>query len=184
MDEKILELGLINDIEAARESYDAYLRNGLLTQIVGIKPGKNIEEAHMRNRSAICHWVYERGKAENVVEFIKKEAKTFVKINDYEKLRILFGNMLREVQRIKSEGDFDSGKKIIEDYGVKVNADLHAEILERYSKLHLAPYTGFVNPILTPEFDLNGNITDITVNYVDDFLGQMMEYGKKYSFLD
>ena len=123
------------------------MRNGLLTQIVRIKPGKDIEEAHMRDRSAISHWVYEKGKAENVVEFFKRDGKTYVKINDYNKLRILFGELLKEIQRIKSEGDFEAGKKIIEDYGVKIDPKLHTEILERYAKLNLAPYTGFVNPI-------------------------------------
>ena len=183
MDEKILELGLLPDIEAAKESYDTYLRNGLLTQIVRIKPGKNIEEAHMRNRSAICHWVYERGKAENVVEYIKSEGKTYVKIHDYSKLKVLFGELLMEIQRIKSEGDFEAGKGIIEDFGVKVNLELHAEILARYAKLNLAPYTGFVNPNLIPVYDSNDNITDVTVEYDDDYLGQMMYYGKNYSFL-
>ena len=114
-------MGLIPDEEAGKASYDTYLRNGLITQIVRIAPGKDIEEAHMRNRSAISHWVYEKGKAENVVEFFKREGKTFVKINDYGKLRILFGQLLREIQRIKSEGDFEAGKKMIEEYGVKVN---------------------------------------------------------------
>ena len=183
MDDMILELGLLPDIEAARESYDTYLRNGLLTQIVRIKPGKNIEEAHMRNRSAICHWVYEKGKAENVVEYIKSEGKTYIKIHDYNKLRVLFGKLLMEVQRIKSEGDFEAGKRIIEDFGVKIDADLHLEILARYSKLNLAPYTGFVNPNLIPVYDPNGNISDVTVEYVDDYLGQMMYYGKNWSFL-
>lgn len=183
MDKKMIELGLIPEEDVAKAAYDAYLRNGLLTQIVRIKPGKNIEEAHMRNRSAICHWVYERGRAKNVIEFFKNNGKTFIRINDYLMLRELFGEMLKEIQRIKSEGDFEAGKTIIEKYGVKINADLHEEILRRYDKLNLAPYTGFVNPKLIPVFDNAGEITDVEVEYVDDYLGQMMEYGRNYSFM-
>jgi len=183
MDKKITELGLLPDEEAAKASYDSYLRNGLLTQIVRIKPGKDIEQAHMRCRSTISHWVYEKGKTDNVVEFFKRDGKSYVKINDYKKLQKLFGELLKEIQRVKSEGDFEAGKKIIEDFGVKIDPQLHAEILERYAKLNLAPYTGFVNPTLIPMFDDEGNITDIKVEYVDDFVAQMMYYGKKYSFL-
>ncbi len=183
MDKKITELGLLPDEEAGKASYDAYLRNGLLTQMVRIKPGKEIEQAHMRCRSSISHWVYEMGKNENVVEFIKRDGKTYVKINDYQKLKLLFGDLLKEIQRIKSEGDFEAGKKLIEDFGVKVDASLHAEILERYGKLNLAPYTGFVNPVLMPVLDSNGAVTDITLQYVNDYLGQMISYGKNYSFL-
>ncbi len=183
MDLKIIELRLLPGEDAAKASYDAYLRNGLLTQIVRIKPGKDIEEAHMRNRSAICHWVFEKGKAGKVVEFVHRENKTFVKINDYKKLQILFGELLKEIQRVKSEGDFEAGKKLIEDYGVKIDARLHSEILERYAKLNLAPYTGFVNPYLTLKFDANGSIKDVCVEYTSDFLSQMIYYGKKYSFL-
>jgi dipeptidyl-peptidase-3 len=183
MDKKITELGLLPNEEAAKAAYDAYMRNGLITQIVRIKPGKDIEQAHMRCRSSISHWVYEKGKAGNVVEIVLHEGKTYVRINDYNKLRILFGELLKEIQRIKSEGDFEAGKKIIEDFGVKIDPQLHSEILERYAKLNLAPYTGFVNPYLLPVYDANGKITDITVEYTNDFLGQMMYYGKNYSFL-
>jgi dipeptidyl-peptidase-3 len=183
IDKKVMELGLLPDEDAAKASYDTYLRNGLLTQLVRIKPGKDIEEAHMRNRSAICHWVYENGKSENVVEFFSQEGKSYVKINDYLKLRNLFGELLKEIQRIKSEGDFQAGKNLIENYGVKVNSQLHSEILERYKKLNLAPYTGFVNPTLVPVFDNNGEMTDLKVEYADDYLGQMLYYGKNYSFL-
>jgi dipeptidyl-peptidase III len=183
MDNKVIELGLLPGEDAARASYDSYLRNGLLTQIVRIKPGKNIEEAHMRNRSAICHWVYEKGKAKNVVEIFKKNGKTFVRINDYLLLRKLFGELLKEIQRIKSEGDFEAGRKIIENYGVKINRDLHAEILKRYEKLNLAPYSGFVNPKLIPVFDNSGEITNVEAEYVNDYLEQMMEYGRNYSFM-
>ncbi len=183
MDKKLLELGLLPNEDAAKASYDAYLRNGLLTQIVRIKPGKDIEEAHMRNRSAISHWVYEVGKAENVVEFFRWGGKSYVKINDYHKLRNLFGELLKEIQRVKSEGDYEAGKRIIEDFGVKVDHKLHGEILERYAKLNLAPHTGFVNPKLIPVFNTNGEITDVEVEYQNDFLSQMLEYGRNYSFL-
>ena len=183
MDNKILELGLLPVEDAAKASYDAYLRNGLLTQLVRIKPGKEIEEAHMRNRSAICHWVYEKGHAGNVIELFRSEEKTYVRINDYSKIRILFGELLKEIQRIKSEGDYKAGKKLIEEYGVKVDPLLHAEVLERYKKLNLAPYTGFVNPDLIPVFDSDGEIKDVEVEYLSDFLAQMLEYGRNYSFL-
>jgi len=131
----------------------------------------------------ISHWVYQKGKAENVVSLIIKNGKTYVKINNYMKLRMLFGDLLKEIQRIKSEGDFAAGKKLIEDYGVKIDPKLHAEVLERYARLNLAPYTGFVNPILSPVYDSNGKITDVKVEYSDDYLGQMMFYGKNYSYL-
>jgi dipeptidyl-peptidase III len=182
-DKKITDLGLLPGREAAEAEYDSYLRNGLLTQLVRIKPGKDIEEAHMRCRSVISHWVYLNGKNENVVQLFNLDGKTFVRINDYDKLRNLFGKLLREIQRIKSEGDYASGKKLIEDYGVKVDDYLHSEILDRYNKLNLAPYTGFVNPVLSPVYDADGAISDIVVGYTNDYLGQMMDYGKNYSFL-
>ena len=183
MDKKIIELGLLPDVDAAKAEYDTYLRNGLLTQIVRIKAGKNIEEAHMRNRSAISHWVYENGKAENVIELFKNDGKHYVRINDYSKLRDLFGELLKEIQRIKSEGDYERGKQIIENFGVKVDPNLHLEILGRYEKLNLAPYTGFVNPKLIPIYNLNDEITDVDVEYENDYLGQMLNYGRNYSFL-
>ncbi len=183
MDEKVIELGLIPDHEAAKAEYDSFIRNGLLTQIVRIKPGKDIEQAHMRDRAAISHWVYEKGKADNVIEVFKRDGKTFVKINDYQKLRTLFGEMLAEIQRIKSEGDFEAGKAIIENYGVKIDQSLHTEVLERYAKLNLAPYTGFINPKLIPVTDANGMITDIKVEYCSDFLQQMLDYGRDYAYL-
>ncbi len=183
MDERVLELGLLPDADAAKASYDVYIRNGLLTQLVRIKPGKDIEEAHMRCRSAISHWTYQMGRVEKVIELFRQGNKTFVRINDYKKLRVLFGSMLMEIQRIKSEGDFESGKRIIEDFGVKVDGALNEEILTRYAKLNLAPYTGFVNPELVPVYDSNGGITDVTVEYTDDYLEQMMDYGRNFSFL-
>ena len=183
MDDKMTEFGLFPDMEAGKEAYDSYIRNGLLTQIVRIKPGKDIEQAHMRNRSAISHWVYEKGKADNTIEKLSRNGKTYVKINDYQKVRQLFGELLKEIQRIKSEGDFEAGKKIIEDYGVKIDLNLHIEILERYAKLNLAPYTGFVNPVLVPVYDGDGEITDVKVEYSDDYLMQMLNYGENYSYL-
>ncbi len=182
-DDKMKELGLFPDMEAGKVAYDDYLRNGLITQLVRIKPGKDIEQAHMRCRSMISHWVYEKGKDSKVVEMLSKDGKTYVKINDYKRLRELFGELLKEVQRIKSQGDFEAGKKLVEDYGVKVEPMLHSEVLERYATLKLAPYTGFVNPVLTPVKDADGKITDVTVEYTDDYLGQMLNYGKNYSFL-
>jgi len=184
MDKKVVELGLLPNEDAAKAAYDSYLRNGLLTQIVRIKPGKDIEQAHMRCRSAISHWVYEKGKAENVVELVSRDGKTYSKINDYRKVQNLFGELLKEIQRVKSEGDFDAGRKIIEEFGVKIDQTLHLEILERYAKLNLAPYTGFVNPMLSAVYDPNGKIIDVIVEYTDDYLGQMMYYGKNYSFLN
>jgi len=183
MDPKMAEIGLVPSDEPAKAQYDNYIRNGFLTQIVRIQPGKDIEQAHMRCRSAIAHWVYEKGKAENVIEVVKRDGKTFVRVNDYEKLRGLFGEMLKEVQRIKSEGDFAAGKEMIENYGVKIDQELHAEILARYAKLNLAPYSGFVNPMMITITDRNGRVKDVQIEYCSDYLGQMMEYGKKYSFL-
>ena len=183
IDKKIIDLGLLPDIEAAKAEYDSYIRNGILTQIVRIKPGKEIEEAHMRARSAIAHWAYNKGKADEVIEMFRQNGKSYVKINYYKKLQNLFGKLLREIQRVKSEGDFEGGKNIIENFGVKVDTSLHEEVLERYAKLYLAPYTGFVNPVLIPVYDDKGEIEDVKVEYSDDYLSQMIHYGKKYSFL-
>jgi dipeptidyl-peptidase-3 len=182
-DDKIIALGLLPHEEAGRASYDAYIRNGLITQLVRIKPGKTIEEAHMRCRSLISRWCYEKGQDGNVVELFKRNGKTFVRINDYKILRILFGSLLKEIQRIKSEGDFEAGKNLIEKYGVAVEPGLHSEILGRYARLNLAPYTGFVNPELVPEYDSKGKISDVKVEYPKDYLSQMMHYGRDYSFL-
>jgi dipeptidyl-peptidase-3 len=183
MDKKVIDLGLLPDVDAAKAEYDSFMRNGLMTQLVRIKPGKEIEQAHMRDRSAISHWVYEKGKTDNVVEMFQRDGKSYVRINDYKKLQTLFGELLSEIQRVKSEGDFEGGKSIIENFGVKVDASLHTELLNRYAKLNLAPYTGFVNPVLIPVYDEKGEMTDVKVEYVDDYLSQMMFYGKKYSFL-
>ncbi|HZW69965.1 MAG TPA: hypothetical protein VFF57_03785, partial [Hanamia sp.] len=147
-----------------------------------LNPGANLEEAHMRNRQLNAMWAYEKGKKENVVEFVKKDGKTYVKINDYNKLRELFGQLLREIQRIKSQGDYQAGKNLIETYGVKVDPALHKEILERYKKLNIKPYKGFIQPKLVPVMD-GDKITDVKIEYPTNFFDQMIEYGKNYSFL-
>lgn len=181
-DPKLQELHLVPNNSVAKAEYNSYIRNGLMTQLVRIEPGKNLEEAHMRNRSLIAHWVYEKGLAEKVIEKISKNGKTYFKIHDYEKLRILFGKLLSEMQRIKSEGDYISGKNLVENYGVKVDPVLHKEVLSRYKTLNLAPYGGFVNPKLSPIIK-NGRIQNVEVSYPDNFKKQMLEYGQKYSFL-
>jgi dipeptidyl-peptidase III len=182
IDPKLVELGVIPSIDAARAEYNSYIRNGLITQLCRLEPGKNIEEAHMRNRQLIAGWCLEHGKGENIIEFVKKGNKTFIKINDYQKLRILFGKLLAEIQRIKSEGDFSAGKALVENYGVKVDQSLHKEVLERFKKLNVAPYGGFMNPVLTLE-EKDGKVVDVKIEYPDDFAGQMMKYSKEFSFL-
>lgn len=182
-DPKMVELGLVPDAEAYKSNYYTYIMNGLMTQLVRIKPGDNIEEAHMRNRSFISHWAYEQGKSDKVIELVKKDGKTYVKINDYEALRGLFGKLLAEVQRIKSEGDFKSARNLVETYGVKVNPELHKEVLERYAKLNISPYKGFINPVYTAVKDEKGNITDVTISYGESYEDQMLRYSRDYSAL-
>ena len=181
-DQKLIDLRLIPTLDVAKAEYNSYIRNGLMTQLVRIEPGKDIEEAHMRNRQLICNWVYQKGLKDNVIEKKDKDGKTYFVINDYLKLRELFGQLLAEVQRITSEGDFEAGKELVEKYGVKVDPQLHKEVKERYAKLNLSPYGGFLNPLLTPIVK-DGKIVDIKVEYQDDFLKQSLYYGKKYSFL-
>ncbi|WP_286140923.1 dihydrofolate reductase, partial [Duncaniella freteri] len=161
-DPKLLELGLLDNPDAYKAEYYKYILNGLMTQLTRIEPGKDVEEAHMRNRQLIAKWALEKGQPENVIEFVKRDGKTFIKINDYEKLRSLFGDLLAEVQRIKSEGDYAAGAALVEQYAVKVDPELHKEVLDRYSHLNIAPYKGFVNPIYKPVTDADGNITDVT----------------------
>lgn len=182
-DPKMLELGLMETDEVAKAEYDSYIRNGLMTQLVRIEPGKNIEEAHMRNRSLIAHWVYEKGAADKVVEMFKRDGKTYVRINDYTKLRALFGELLAEIQRIKSEGDYEAGKRLVEAYGIAVDPELHQEVLTRYAALDLAPYGGFVNPHLELKTDAQGKVTDVVITYPDDYKAQMLGYGRDFSFL-
>jgi dipeptidyl-peptidase-3 len=183
MDEKLIELGLVPSVEAAKAEFDAYLRNGLLTQLTRIEPGKDIEESHMRNRQLIARWAYEAGKAENVVEFFRKENKIFVRINDYQKLRDLFGQLLKEIQRIKSEGDFEAARNLVENYAVKVDRKLHDEILERFKKLDLAPYAGFLNPVYELKTWPCGTPNDVLIRYDEDYTAQMLRYSNEYGFL-
>ncbi|HQI44290.1 MAG TPA: dihydrofolate reductase, partial [Dysgonamonadaceae bacterium] len=182
-DPKLVELKLLPNNEAYKSEYYQYMMNGAMTQLTRIKPGKTIEEAHMRNRALIANWVMEKGKADSVVVFKQKEDKTYVVVNDYDKLRDLFGKLLAEVQRIKSEGDYEAGKKLVETYGVKVDPKLHKEILARYEKLNLAPYKGFVNPVYKPVTDANGKITDITISYDENYIDQQLRYSRQYSVL-
>lgn len=182
-DAKLVELGLLPDGEAYKAEYYSYMMNGLMTQLVRIEPGAQIEEAHMRNRQLIARWVLEKGQDGQVVEWVKKKEKTFVRINDYVRLRKLFGELLAEIQRIKSEGDFEAARVLVENYAVKVDAKLHAEVLERYRSLHLAPYKGFVNPVYTPQVDKSGEITDVTVSYDEGYTEQMLRYSRDYSNL-
>ncbi|MCM1355194.1 MAG: dipeptidyl peptidase 3 [Staphylococcus sp.] len=182
-DPKLLELGLLDNPDAYKAEYYKYILNGLMTQLMRIEPGKDVEEAHMRNRQLISAWVFEKGKADNVIEMVKRDGKTYIKINDYKKLRDLFGQLLAEVQRIKSEGDYEAGRDLVETYGVKVDPQLHKEILDRYAKLDIAPYKGFVNPVYTPITDKDGNITDVTVSYEEDYLPQVLRYSEQYRTL-
>ena len=182
-DEKLVELGLTPDKEAYKAEYYAYMMNGLLTQMVRIEPGCDLEEAHMRNRQLIARWALENGKSKNVVELVKKEGKTYVKINDYFQLRGLFTALLSEIQRIKSEGDYEAARALVEKYAVKLDATLHEEILNRYRSLHLAPYKGFVNPVYCPQYDAEGRIVDVKLDYTEGYTEQMLRYGRDYSNL-
>ena len=180
-DPKLVELGIFDDPNAYQAEYYKYIMNGLLTQLTRIEPGKNIEESHMRNRKFISEWCLEKGKKDKVIQIVKRNGKTYVKINDYKKLRNLFGQLLKEVQRIKSEGDFEAGRKLVETYGVKVDPKIHKEILKRYEALNIAPYKGFVNPIYKPVYDKDGNITDVKVTYGENYIDQMLRYSRDYS---
>jgi dipeptidyl-peptidase-3 len=182
-DPKMTELNLLPDKDAYKAEYYSFIMNGLMTQLTRVKPGKNIEEAHMRNRQLIASWVYEKGKADKVIEMVKRDNKTYVVINNYEKLRLLFGKLLAEIQRIKSTGDFDGGKSLVETYGVKVNQALHTEMLERYKKLHLAPYRGFVNPVYSLVKNAKGEIIDVAISYNENYIDQHLRYSKDYSVL-
>lgn len=182
-DPKMQELGLVPDGEAFKAEYYKYMMNGLLTQLVRIEEGKDVEEAHMRNRQLIARWVFEQGTADKVVELKKREGKTFVVINDYQQLRALFGKLLAEVQRIKSEGDYEAGRSLVENYGVKIDPVLHHEIRERYVRLHLSPYKGFVNPVMREVKDNSGHVTDITLDYTEGYAEQMLRYSRDYSYL-
>lgn len=179
-DPKLIELGLLDNEDAYKAEYYKYMLNGLMTQLVRIEPGKDIEEAHMRNRQLIAKWVFEKGAADKVVELVKRDGKTYVQINDYDALRGLFGRLLAEVQRIKSEGDYEAGRKLVEQYAVAVDPELHKEVLSRYGALNIAPYKGFVNPVYTPVYGADGEITDVKVDYTEEFLPQVLRYSKQY----
>lgn len=182
-DEKLVELGLTPNMEAYKSQYYHFIMNGLLTQLVRIEPGKDIEEAHMRDRALIARWVYEHGKPQNVIELVKRAGKTYVQINNFEALRHLFGELLAEVQRIKSEGDFEGARRLVENYAVKVDSELHEEILARYEALDLAPYKGFINPVYKAEKDAKGKIVDIKIDYTEGYAEQMLRYSRDYGFL-
>ena len=181
LDPKLIEYGLMESLEVGKAEYDSYIRNGLMAQLRRLDIGAEIEEAHMRNRQLVAAWVYEKGQAENIIEKKVKEGKTYFVINDYDKLRILFGDLLKEIQRIKSEGDYEAGMALVENYGVKVDTVIHQEVLDRSAKLNIPPYGGFINPKLV-KVEKDGKIVDVKVEYPNDFTKQMMEYGKEYSF--
>ncbi|MDE6332654.1 MAG: dipeptidyl peptidase 3, partial [Muribaculaceae bacterium] len=182
-DPKMVEMGLLDNPDAYKAEYYKYILNGLMTQLMRIEPGKDVEEAHMRNRKLIAEWVYEKGRADNVVELVKRDGKTYVKINDYKKLRELFGQLLGEVQRIKSEGDYEAGAALVEAYGVKVDPAVHKEVLDRYTHLDIAPYRGFVNPTYRQVRNGNGEVVDVEIEYNEDYIPQMLRYGKHYNGL-
>jgi dipeptidyl-peptidase III len=182
-DKAMVELGLLPDGEAYKALYDGYIRNGLMTQLTRVQLGKDIEESHMRNRQLIAQWAYEKGMDEKVIEKVTKEGETYFMINNYEKLRLLFGELLAEVQRIKSEGDFEASRLLVENYAVKVDRVLHAEVLERFKKLNLAPYGGFLNPVYVPETNAKGEIINIKLDYTESYTDQMMRYSKEHSWL-
>ncbi len=182
LDQKLIDIGVMENLDVAKAEYDSYIMNGMLTQITRLKLGDKIEEAHMQNRALNSFWCYEKGKKDNVIEYYKKDGKTYVRINDYNKLRVLFGELLREIQRIKSEGDYAAGKKLVETYGKNVDPVLHKEILERFEKLNIKPYKGFIQPKLIAEMD-GEKVKNVKVEYPKNFFEQMMEYGKNYSFL-
>jgi dipeptidyl-peptidase-3 len=182
MDDKMVELGLLPSLEAAKAEYDGQVRNGLMTQLTRIQLGKTVEQAHMRGRAMVSHWVYEKGQPDNVISRLTKDGKTYFVVNDYQKLRALYGRLLAEVQRITSEGDYEAAKALIEDYGVRIDPELHKEVLDRYAKLNLAPYAGFVNPVYTPVVE-NGKIVDVKIDLTEGYVEQMLRYGRDYSFL-
>ena len=183
MDPKLVEIGVMPNLDVGRSRYDSYIRNGLMTQLYRIEPGQRIEESHMRNRQTIAAWAFEKGEPEGVIKRVNNDGKTYFVVRDYERLREIFGELLREHQRITSEGDFEAAQNLIENYGTQVDPELHAEVLARYASLNIAPYSGFINPELVPVMDSNGNITDVRIEYPDDFVAQMLDYAERYSFL-
>lgn len=182
-DPKLIELGILDNPDAYKAEYYKYMLNGLMTQLNRIEPGKDIEEAHMRNRQLIAAWILDKGKKDKVVELVKKKGKTYVKINDYKKMRELLGNLLAEIQRITSEGDYEAGAKLINTYAVKVDPKLHNEVIERFSKLNIPPYRGFINPELEPVYSKNGEIVDVVLKYGETYPEQMLRLSKDYKTL-
>lgn len=180
-DEKLCELGLLDNPEAYKSQYYTYMMNGMMTQLTRIKPGHQIEEAHMRNRALIARWVYEH--SDGVVRLVKKDGKTYIDITDYQALRSLFAKLLAEIQRIKSEGDYKAAKELVETYAINIDPALHSEVLERYAALDIAPYKGFINPWMKPVYDENGNMVDIEVDYAESYEHQMLRYSSEYGFL-
>ncbi len=180
-DPKLIELGLLDNPDAYKAEYYKYILNGLMTQLMRIEPGKDVEEAHMRNRKLISEWAYEHGKDANVIEYVKNNGKTYIRINDYPALRNLFGQLLGEIQRIKSEGDYEAGRDLVEQYAVKIDPAIHKEVLDRYAHLNIAPYKGFVNPVYSLVKDADGNIVDVTISYDEEYIPQMMRYSRDYS---
>lgn len=183
LDEKLVELGLIETTDVGRTEYDDYIRNGMMVQMRRLEPGADIEEAHMRNRQLVAAWAFEKAQPENVIVREERDGKTYYDIKDYAKLRVIFGDLLREIQRIKSEGDYEAGKNLVENYGVKVDTELHQQVLDRSAALNIAPYNGFVNPILSTVMDEEGNITDVLLAQPESFQAQMLHYSENYGFL-
>jgi dipeptidyl-peptidase-3 len=182
IDPKLIELGVMPSLEVGYAAYDQFIRNGLMQQLNRVELGKDIEEDHMRNRQLIAAWAYEHGLRDNVIEKRVRDGKTYYVINDYERLRTLFGTLLREVQRIKSTGDYAAGRELVERYAVRVDRALHAEVLDRYAALNIPPYSGFIGPRLVP-VERAGAIVDVRIEYPDDFSTQMLEYADRYAFL-
>jgi dipeptidyl-peptidase-3 len=182
LDKKLVDMGVMPSLDCGKAEYDGYIMNGLITQLTRLNVGENLEEAHMRNRQLNAKWAYEMGKKDNVIEFVKRDGKTFVKVNDYEKLHGLFGQLLKEIQRIKSEGDFKAATALVEGYGVKVDQELLKEVKDRFNKLNVAPYKGFIQPKLSAVMD-GDKVTDVKVEYPNNFLQNQLELGKKYGLL-
>ena len=182
MDPMLIEIGVMDSLDVGRSEYDAYIRGGAMLQLYRLQPGELVEEAHMRNRQLVALWSYEQGLEDNVIERVVRDGKTYFVVNDYEKLREIFGRLLREIQRIKSEGDFEAARELVENYGTQVDQELHAEVLERYASLEVAPYSGFINPRIVAD-DENGVVSNVRVEYPKDFMAQMLEYAEDYSFL-
>jgi len=182
MDPMLIEIGVMDSLDVGRSEYDAYIRGGAMLQLYRLQPGELVEEAHMRNRQLVALWSYEQGLEDNVIERVVRDEKTYFVVNDYEKLREIFGRLLREIQRIKSEGDFEAARELVENYGTQVDQELHAEVLERYAALEVAPYSGFINPRIVAD-DENGIVSNVRVEYPNDFMAQMLEYAEDYSFL-